>query len=115
MPPPPLTITINVRAWDFSPGGPNSPPLVLTAGTAYVLVFHDVDPPGTTNPRHGFSGISELGLPATDDISPGHDFVTPVFVPQDFQRGIHPFNCTQNACGGDPEQHRGMVGMVIVQ
>lgn len=114
-PPTPQTITINVRAWDFSPGGPNSPPLVLTAGTAYVLVFHNVDLSGTTNPRHGFSGISELGLPATDDISPGHDFVTPVFVPQDFQRGIHPFNCTQNNCGGDPEQHRGMVGMIIVQ
>jgi hypothetical protein len=114
-PPVPQTITINVRAWDFSPGGPNSPPLTLTAGTAYVLVFHDVDPPGTTNPRHGFSGISELGLPATDDISPGHDFVTPVFTPQDFQRGVHPFNCTQNECGGDPEQHRGMVGMIIVQ
>jgi hypothetical protein len=114
-PPVPQRITINVRAWDFSPGGPNSPPLTLTAGTAYVLVFHNVDLPGTTNPRHGFSGISELGLPATDDISPGHDFVTPVFTPEDFQRGVHPFNCTQNECGGDPEQHRGMVGMIIVQ
>lgn len=114
-PPGPQTITINVRAWDFSPGGPNSPPLTLTAGIAYVLVFHDVDLPGTTNPRHGFSGISELGLPATDDISPGHDFVTPVFTPQDFQRGVHPFNCTQNDCGGDPEQHRGMIGMIIIQ
>jgi hypothetical protein len=56
-------ITINVKAWDFSPGGPNSPPLILAAGTNYVLTFHNVDAPGTTNPRHGFSGISDLGCP----------------------------------------------------
>ncbi|HEU5250305.1 MAG TPA: hypothetical protein VFW15_10005 [Thermoanaerobaculia bacterium] len=109
------TVTINVRAWDFSPGGPNSPPLVLTVGKTYVLVFHDVDPPGTTNPRHGFSGISELGLPGADDISPGHDVTLPAFTPEAFQRGTHPFMCTQNDCGGDPEQHRGMMGAIIVQ
>jgi hypothetical protein len=109
------TMVINVRAWDFAPGGPNSPPLVLTAGTTYTLVFHNVDPPGTTNPRHGFSGISDLGLPATDDISPGHDFVIPSFTPQPYQRGTHPFSCTQNECGGDPEQHRGMQGILVIQ
>ena len=109
------TITINVRAWDFSPGGPNSPPLVLTAGATYTLVFHNVDSPETTNPRHGFSGISDLGLPGTDDISPGHDFVIPSFTPQAFHRGTHPFSCTQNECGGDPEQHRGMQGTLVIQ
>jgi hypothetical protein len=113
--PQPQTVTIDVRAWDFSPGGPNSPPLVLTAGTTYALVFHNVDTAGTTNPRHGFSGISDLGLPATDDISPGHDFVIPSFTPQTFHRGTHPFSCTQNECGGDPEQHRGMQGSIVVQ
>jgi hypothetical protein len=111
----PQMITISVRAWDFSPGGPNSPPLVLTAGTTYVLTFHNVDLPGTTNPRHGFSGISDLGLPGTDDISPGHDATFPPFTPQPFQRGTHPFICTQNNCGGDPEQHRGMQGNIIIQ
>ncbi len=109
------TVTINVRAWDFSPGGPNSPPLVLTAGTTYTLVFHNVDAPETTNPRHGFSGISDLGLPGTDDISPGHDFVIPSFTPQVFHRGTHPFSCTQNECGGDPEQHRGMQGILVIE
>lgn len=109
------TVTINVRAWDFSPGGPNSPPLVLTAGTTYTLIFHNVDSPETTNPRHGFSGISDLGLPGTDDISPGHDFVIPSFTPQPFHRGTHPFSCTQNECGGDPEQHRGMQGILVIQ
>lgn len=109
------TLTIAVRAWDFSPGGPNSPPLTLTVGTTYVLVFHNVDLPGTTNPRHGFPGISELGLPGSDDISPGHDFVIPAFTPQAFQRGTHPFSCTREDCGGDPEQHRGMAGAIIIQ
>jgi len=108
-------ITIDVRAWDFSPGGPNSPPLVLTAGATYTLVFHNVDSPETTNPRHGFSGISDLGLPGTDDISPGHDFVIPSFTPQAFHRGTHPFSCTQNECGGDPEQHRGMQGSIVIE
>jgi hypothetical protein len=109
------TVTIDVRAWNFSPGGPNSPPLVLTAGATYTLVFHNVDSPETTNPRHGFSGISDLGLPGTDDISPGHDFVIPSFTPQAFHRGTHPFSCTQNECGGDPEQHRGMQASIVIQ
>ena len=113
--PPAQTVAIDVRAWDFSPGGPNSAPLLLAAGTTYTLVFHNVDPPGTTNPRHGFSGISDLGLPGTDDISPGHDFVIPAFTPQAFHRGTHPFSCTQNECGGDPEQHRGMQGSIVIQ
>jgi hypothetical protein len=113
--PAPVAITVNVRAWDFSPGGPNSPPIVLTVGTTYSLTFHNVDPPGTTNPQHGFPGISELGLPGNDDISEGHDFVIPAFTPQAFHRGTHPFSCTREQCGGDPEQHRGMVGMIVVQ
>jgi len=117
VPPPagPLTLTINVRAWDFSPGGPNSPPIVLTVGQTYQFVFHNVDPPGTVSPRHGFSGISDLGLPGTDDISPGHDVTLPPFTPQPFQRGTHPFICTRNDCGGDPEQHRGMQGNIVIQ
>ena len=114
-PGPAVTIVIGVRAWDFSPGGPVSPPLTLQVGVTYTLVFHNVDAPGTVNARHGFSGISELGLPSTDDISAGHDFVIPSFTPQAFQRGAHPFVFTQSNCGGDPEQHAGMIGSLIVQ
>ncbi len=113
--PPVQTVVVDVRAWDFSPGGPVSPPLVLHVGVPYMLVFHDVDTPGTPNPRHGFSGISELGLPPTDDISAGHDFVIPSFTPQPYQRGTYPFACTQSDCGGDPEQHAGMIGSLIVE
>ncbi|HEV8119051.1 MAG TPA: hypothetical protein VGQ32_11020, partial [Thermoanaerobaculia bacterium] len=100
------TITINVKAWDFNPGGPVSQALVLKVGTTYRLVFHNVDSPQTTNPRHGFSGISDLGLPGNDNIELGKpDFVIPSFTPQAFQRNIYPFACTNNDCGGDPEQH----------
>ncbi|MBC8647388.1 MAG: PKD domain-containing protein [Thermoanaerobaculia bacterium] len=110
------TVTINVRAWDFSPGGPVSAPVRLQVGVNYRLVFHNVDPAGTANPRHGFSGISDLGLPGNDNISRGGpDFVIPSFLPQPFHRGTHPFGCTQNDCGGDPEQHVGMVGFLIIE
>jgi len=110
------TITINVKAWDFSPGGPVSPALVLNVGTTYRLVFHNVDSPQTTNPRHGFSGISDLGLPGSDDIALGAaDFVIPSFTPQPSQRNSYPFTCTNNECGGDPQQHAGMIGFLIIQ
>jgi hypothetical protein len=110
------TITINVKAWDFSPGGPVSPPIILKVGTTYRLVFHNVDTPQTTNPRHGFSGISDLGLPGNDNIEFGKaDFVIPSFTPQAFQRNAYPFACTNNDCGGDPQQHAGMVGFLIIQ
>jgi hypothetical protein len=110
------TITINVKAWDFNPGGPVSQALVLKVGTTYRLVFHNVDSPQTTNPRHGFSGISDLGLPGNDNIELGKpDFVIPSFTPQAFQRNIYPFACTNNDCGGDPEQHAHMIGLLIIE
>jgi hypothetical protein len=110
------TITINVKAWDFNPGGPVSPSLVLKVGTTYRLVFHNVDSPQTTNPRHGFSGISDLGLPGNDNIEFGKaDFVIPSFTPQAFQRNAYPFACTNNDCGGDPQQHAGMVGFLVIE
>ena len=110
------TITINVKAWDFNPGGPVSPAIVLQVGTTYRLVFHNVDTPQTTNPRHGFTGISDLGLPGSDNIEFGKpDFVIPSFTPQAFQRNVYPFACTNNDCGGDPQQHAGMVGFLVIQ
>lgn len=111
----PQSIVILVRAWDFSPGGPVSMPLTLSVGATYTLIFRNADLAGTPNPRHGFSGISDLGLGSTDDISPGHDFVVSSFTPQAFQRGTYPFVCTQNDCGGDPEQHDGMIGILIIE
>ena len=89
--------------------------MTLRVGTTYTLVFRNADLPGTVGARHGFSGVSELGLPATDDISPGHEFVIPAFTPQAWQRGNYPFVCTQSGCGGDPEQHAGMIGLLVVE
>jgi hypothetical protein len=111
----PQTVSIGVRAWNFSPGGPVSAPLTLKVGTTYTLIFHNTDAPGTPNAQHGFSGISDLGLPSTDNISAGHDFVISSFTPQPYQRGTYPFVCTQNNCGGDPEQHNGMIGLLIIE
>jgi len=111
------TITIEVKAWDFSPGGPVSPSLILQAGTTYRLVFHDVDSASTPNAKHGFSGISDLGLPSGEFSRGGPDFVIPSFTPQAFQRGNWPFKCTQESppCGGDAESHQGMIGLLIIQ
>jgi|SRR5450432_1248426 len=114
-PPASVTVIIGVRAWDFSPGGPISPPLTLQVGVTYTLIFHNVDAVGTINARHGFSGITDLGLPSTDDISAGHDFIITAFTPASYQRGAHPFVCTQSNCGGDPEQHSGMIGSLVIQ
>jgi hypothetical protein len=111
------TITISVKAWDFSPGGPVSPSLILQVGTTYRLVFHDVDSASTPDAKHGFSGISDLGLPAGDCARGGPDFVISSFTPQAFQRGNWPFKCTQESppCGGDAESHQGMIGLIIIQ
>src|SRR6266567_1817534 len=111
------TITISVKAWDFSPGGPVSPSLILQVGTTYRLVFHDVDSASTPIAMHGFSGISDLGLPAGEFARGGPDFVIPSFTPQAFQRGTWPFKCTQESppCGGDAESHQGMIGLIIIQ
>jgi hypothetical protein len=109
-------ITINVKAWDFDPGGPVSAPLVLTVGTTYRLVFHNVDGPLVENAVHGFTGIPELGLPGTDSITRGGpDFLIDNVTLVPSQRGFYPFSCTNNSCGGDPQQHAGMLGFIIVQ
>ena len=111
------TVTINTKAWEFSPGGASAPPLVLNVGVSYRLRFHNVDPPLTDNPNHGFSGISDIGISASprSTISPGHDYVTEVFTPQAFQRGGYPFACTNTNCGGDPQQHTSMTGTLFIQ
>lgn len=110
------TITINVKAWDFNPGGPVSASLVLTVGTAYRLVFRNVDGPLVENAVHGFTGIPELNLPGTDSIARGGpDFVIDNVTLVPSQRGFYPFSCTNNSCGGDPQQHAGMLGLIIVQ
>ena len=112
-----IEVRIDTKAWEFSPGGANAPPLVLTVGNSYRLRFHNVDAAGVTEPNHGFTGISDLGISGSPGatISPGQDYVTEVFTPQPFQRGTYPFQCTNNNCGGDPQQHASMTGILVVQ
>jgi hypothetical protein len=115
-PHPVQTVTINVHAWDFGPGGPVSAPLLLTVGMTYRLVFHNVDGPLVENPWHGFTGVPELGLPGTDVIERGGpDFVIDNVTLEPSQRGVYPFSCTNTVCGGDPQQHSGMAGFIVVQ
>ena len=59
--------------------------------------------------------FADLGLRPTDDISPGHDFVISSFTPEAWQRGSYPFVCTRSDCGGDPEQHAGMIGQLLIE
>jgi PKD repeat protein len=110
-------IRIDTKAWEFSPGGANAAPLVVLVGNSYRLRFHNVDAAGVTEPNHGFTGISDLGISGSPGatISPGTDYVTEVFTPQAFQRGTYPFQCTNNNCGGDPQQHASMTGILVVQ
>jgi heme/copper-type cytochrome/quinol oxidase subunit 2 len=100
------TVTIDVSQWNYNPGGPVSGPLVLTVGVDYTLVFHSIDV------QHGFSGISDLGIPGTDDISPGTEFSVR-FTPRAYQRGSYFFQCT-HVCG-DFDSHLGMTGILRVQ
>jgi PKD repeat protein len=116
--PPSVTeVRIDTKAWEFSPGGANAPPLVLSVGNNYRLRFHNVDAPGVTEPNHGFTGISDLGISGSPGatISPGRDYLTEIFTPQPFQRGTYPFQCTNNNCGGDPQQHASMTGILVIQ
>ena len=103
---PAQTVEIDVSQWNYSPGGPVSSPLVLTVGIDYTLVFRSIDV------QHGFSGISDLGIPGTDDISPGNEF-TVRFTPQAWQRGSYSFQCT-HVCG-DFDSHLGMGGILRVE
>ena len=64
-PPPPAgsqTLVISVRAWDFSPGGPISPPMTLRVGTTYTLVFRNADLPGRSARDTGFPGSPSSGF-----------------------------------------------------
>src|SRR5262249_40207275 len=115
-------VVVNLPAGDFAPGGPISPPLTLTVGQADPLVFHHGDPPPAANPPPRFSRISHLRLPAAvNTIALGQPDVvipaetSPPFAPQAFQRGTYPFTCTNVNCGGDPQQHAGMIGLLIIQ
>jgi hypothetical protein len=95
-------ILVTVSRYEFSPGGPTSPPIRLQAGSRYRITFH------TTDTEHGISAIPQLGV-AASAITPGADYVVDV-APTSSQRGRYNFACTR-VCGSG---HGGMYGAIEV-
>ena len=96
----PLLVTLS--RYQFTPGGPEGPPIRLAAGNSYEITFHSSDV------EHGISSIPALGIEA-HSIPPGNDYVV-VVSPTEAQRGFYNFACTR-VCGGG---HGGMHGAIEV-
>ena len=96
-------VLVTVSRYEFSPGGPTSPPIRLQAGSSYRITFH------ATDTAHGISAIPQLGVAAAA-IAPGTDYVVDVS-PTASQRGRYNFACTR-VCGAG---HGGMYGAIEIQ
>ena len=97
----PLLVTLS--RYQFSPGGPEGPPIRLTAGVTYQITFRSADV------VHGMSAIPVLGITG-HEIGPGADYVVTV-TPTPDQRGRYNFACTR-ICGVG---HGGMYGAIEVE
>ncbi|MDQ2966656.1 MAG: hypothetical protein M3R57_12505 [Chloroflexota bacterium] len=97
----PLLVTLS--RFQFSPGGPDAPPIRLQAGVSYRVTFHSIDV------EHGISGIPQLGIAAAT-IAPGADYIVSV-TPTPSKRGRYNFACT-HICGVG---HGGMHGAIEVE
>jgi len=98
------SLQIDLYRYRFSPGGPDAPPIVLSAGKTYELTFHAVE--GT----HGISAIPQLGIEGTSDIGPGADYVVTVTPGLDQRGARYNFTCT-HFCGTG---HGGMYGAITI-
>jgi heme/copper-type cytochrome/quinol oxidase subunit 2 len=97
----PLGVTLT--RYQFSPGGPDGPPIQLTAGVTYKLTFSSLDV------EHGISSVPALGI-ASALVVPGTDYIVTV-TPTEDQRGLYNFACT-HVCGAD---HGNMHGAIEVK
>ncbi len=97
------TIDVSLAQFTYNPTV-----IVLHAGQSYQLHLHALDN-GIGN-GHGFSGVSQLGIPSRSNITVGNDFTTSTVTPTAAQVGNYPFHCT-TTCGGG---HSGMAGTVSV-
>ncbi len=102
-PPEAVPLLVTLTRYQFSPGGPDGPPITLQAGTTYTLTFH------STDVEHGVSSIPVLGI-AGAVVAPGADYVVTV-TPSPAQRGRYTFACTR-VCGAG---HGGMYAAIEVQ
>ena len=96
----PLLVTLS--RYQFTPGGPDGPPIRLVAGVTYSVTFRSVDV------VHGISSIPVLGI-AHHDVVPGEDYVVTI-APTAAQRGTYTFACTR-VCGVG---HGGMFGRIEI-
>lgn len=102
-PPEAVSLLVTLSRYQFSPGGPDGPPIRLQAGVTYRITFRSADI------EHGISAIPLLGI-ASQSVAPGSDYVvtvTPIFS----QRGRYNFACTR-VCGAG---HGGMYGAIEVE
>ena len=99
----PVPILVTLSRYQFSPGGPDGPPIRLQTGLAYELTFRSSDV------VHGVSAIPALGIEGRD-VAPGADYVVTV-APTAAQRGRYNFACTR-VCGAG---HGGMYGAIEVE
>jgi heme/copper-type cytochrome/quinol oxidase subunit 2 len=100
---PDVSLVVMVSRYQFSPGGPEGPPIELQGGTTYHILFH------STDVEHGVSSIPLLGIPG-GTIPAGGDFEV-TLTPTAAQRGRYVFACTRT-CGSG---HGTMVGAIEVQ
>ena len=98
-----VPLLVTASRYQFSPGGPDGPPIRLAAGVTYAITFRSADV------VHGVSAIPVLGIPSFE-VAPGADFLV-VVTPTEAQRGRYNFACTR-VCGVG---HGGMFGAIEVE
>jgi len=98
-----IPVLVTLARFQFSPGGPDGPPIRLKAGVTYEITFR------STDVEHGVSAIPTLGIEG-HVVSPGADYVVTVS-PTAAQKGRYNFACTR-VCGAD---HGRMFGAIEVE
>ena len=99
----PVPILVTLSRYQFSPGGPDDPPIHLQTGLDLR------DHLSSSDVVHGVSAIPALGIEGRD-VAPGEDYVVTV-APTAAQRGRYNFACTR-VCGAG---HGGMHGAIEVE
>ncbi len=99
------SVIVGLWRYQFSPGGPDRPPILLRAGETYELTFRSVE--GT----HGLSGIPQLGISGSPVIEPGRDYVVTVAPTEENRGARYNFACTV-FCGVG---HGSMYGAIEVE
>jgi heme/copper-type cytochrome/quinol oxidase subunit 2 len=98
-----LPLLVTLSRFQFTPGGPDGPPILLEAGTSYEITFR------ATDVEHGISAIPQLGIESRR-IAPGDDYTIAV-TPTPAQRGRYNFACSR-VCGVG---HGSMIGAIVVE